>query len=54
MEQYSQEQRAVEKLSTQLLENVGPVHPVLLVWGMVSLVPVEKGMLLHRMPNRDT
>ena len=41
MEQYSQEQRAVEKLSTQLLGNVS--GPVLLAWGNGKFGPSGKG-----------
>ena len=52
MEQYSQEQRAVEKLSTQLLGNVS--GPVLLAWGNGKFGPSERDMLLHQMPNCDT
>ena len=41
MEQYSQEQRAVEKLGTQLLGNV--YGPVLLAWGNGKFGPSGKG-----------
>ena len=56
MEQYSQEQRAVEKLSTQPRGNLWEMFLVqyFLHGGMVSLVPVERDMLLHQMPNCDT
>ena len=59
MEQYSQEQRAVEKLSTQLLGDVS--GPVLLAWGNGTFGPSGKGhasapnaklrhMISHKVP----
>ena len=56
MEQYSQEQRAVEKLSTQPSEYLWEMFLVQYPARgamMVSLVPVERDMLLHQMPNCD-